>query len=113
MDYKKYAAYDGQLKAVPKSRPSRWWFPCQSARKTSASVAQLWHNYGMSRIRVSTTVDEGLLRRAREIRSGANDSALIDEALAALLAIHRASEIDANYAIYDEHPLEEPDEWGV
>jgi hypothetical protein len=24
----------------------------------------------------------------------------------------RAAEIDAGYAAYDEHPLEEPDEWG-
>jgi hypothetical protein len=34
------------------------------------------------------------------------------EALQALLARHRASEIDAAYRAYDEHPLDEPDEWG-
>lgn len=39
-------------------------------------------------------------------------SALVDEALAALLARHRSAEIDASYAAYDEHPLDEPDEWG-
>jgi hypothetical protein len=25
---------------------------------------------------------------------------------------HRAAEVDATYAAYDEHPLDEPDEWG-
>ena len=66
----------------------------------------------MKRVRVSTTVDEGLLEDARRLRSELNDAALLDEALAALLARHRTSEIDAAYAAYDEHPLEEPDEWG-
>lgn len=28
------------------------------------------------------------------------------------IARHRASEIDAAYDAYDEHPLDEPDEWG-
>jgi hypothetical protein len=40
------------------------------------------------------------------------DAALVDEALAALLARYRAAEVDASYASYDEHPLDEPDEWG-
>jgi predicted nucleic acid-binding protein len=40
------------------------------------------------------------------------DAALIDEALKALLARHRSAELDARYAAYDEHPAEEPDEWG-
>jgi hypothetical protein len=66
----------------------------------------------MARIRVSTTVDERLLADARRVRAGANDAALLDEALAALLAHHRAAEIDAGYAVYDDHPLDEPDEWG-
>jgi hypothetical protein len=39
-------------------------------------------------------------------------AAHIDAALAALLARHRAAEIDASYAAYDEHPAEEPDGWG-
>jgi hypothetical protein len=43
---------------------------------------------------------------------GVADSALIDEALAALLARQRAAEIDAAYAAYDAHPLDENDEWG-
>jgi predicted metal-dependent phosphoesterase TrpH len=66
----------------------------------------------MNRIRLSTTVDVELLRRARSMRAGITDAALIDAALAALLARHRAAEIDASYAAFDEHPAEEPDEWG-
>jgi hypothetical protein len=66
----------------------------------------------MARVRISTTVDEHLLARARRARAGVADAALIDEALAALVARLRAAEIDAAYSTYDEHPLEEPDEWG-
>ncbi len=66
----------------------------------------------MNRIRLSTTVDASLLEHARSVRSGTTDAALIDEALAALLARYRSAEVDASYATYDEHPLEEPDEWG-
>jgi hypothetical protein len=66
----------------------------------------------MKRARVSTTVDQGLLQDARQLRSELNDAALLDEALAALLALHRASEIDAAYAAYDDRPIEDPDEWG-
>ncbi|HEY4584274.1 MAG TPA: DUF2191 domain-containing protein [Acidimicrobiia bacterium] len=66
----------------------------------------------MARVRVSTTVDETLLRAARQARSELKDAALIDEALAALLAMRRAGEIDASYAAYDSLPLDEPDEWG-
>jgi antitoxin MazE5 len=66
----------------------------------------------MARTRLSTTVDADLLKGARLARSGVTDAALIDEALGALLARHRASEVDASYAAYDEHPLDEPDEWG-
>jgi hypothetical protein len=66
----------------------------------------------MPRARISTTVDERLLADARQARAGLNDEALIDEALAALLAVERATEIDSAYAAYDRHPLDEPDEWG-
>jgi hypothetical protein len=66
----------------------------------------------MSRIRLSTTVDADLLGNARIVRSGMTDAALIDEALAALLAQHRAAETDASYTSYDQHPLAEPDAWG-
>ena len=72
----------------------------------------MWHNRGMSRMRVSTTVDQELLASARQLRAPSTDAALFDEALAALLARHRATDIDAAYTAYDEHPLEEPDAWG-
>jgi hypothetical protein len=66
----------------------------------------------MARTRVSTTVDERLLASARRLREGVADSALLDEALASLLARHRAAEIDAAYAAYDDQPLDQPDAWG-
>ncbi|MGL4744226.1 MAG: antitoxin MazE5 [Dermatophilaceae bacterium] len=66
----------------------------------------------MPRTRLSTTVDSALLQSARHARSGITDAKLVDEALAALLARHRAAEVDAGYAAYDDHPLDEPDEWG-
>ena len=67
----------------------------------------------MARTRVSTTVDQELLARARELHAGATDAALIDEALVALLARYRAAQTDALYAAaYAAHPLDEPDAWG-
>jgi hypothetical protein len=75
-------------------------------------MLHLWHNHGMARVRVSTTVDEALLAEARSVRHGINDAALIDEALSALLAHNRSAEIDASYAAYDEQPIDSPDEWG-
>jgi len=66
----------------------------------------------MARTRLSTTVDADLLADARRLRAGRTDAALVDEALQALLARHRAAEADARYAVYDEHPLDEPDRWG-
>ncbi len=75
-------------------------------------MPQSWHTYAMTRTRVSTTVDQELLQKARKVCKAKTDSALIDEALQALLARHRAAEVDGRYKAYDEHPLEEPDEWG-
>ena len=66
----------------------------------------------MARTRISTTVDADLLEDARQVRSGITDASLIDEALGALLVRHRAAEVDASYAAYDERPLDELDEWG-
>jgi hypothetical protein len=66
----------------------------------------------MARARVSTTVDERLLADARAARRDLNDAALLDAALEAFMARHRAAEVDAGYAAYDEVPLETPDEWG-
>lgn len=66
----------------------------------------------MSRTRLSTTVDTDLLQQARKVRSGPTDASMIDEALGALVTRHRSAEIDASYAAYDEHPLDETDAWG-
>ena len=66
----------------------------------------------MARTRLSTTVSAGLLADARHARAGLSDAALVDEALQALLARHRAAEVDASYAAYDRNPLDEADEWG-
>lgn len=66
----------------------------------------------MPRVRVSTTVDEVLLTQARTVSSGSTDAAMLDEALRALLARHRAVQLDASYAAYESHPIDEPDEWG-
>lgn len=57
-------------------------------------------------------MDADLLAEARRVTLGLDDAALIDAALKALLVRHRAVELDASYAAYDEHPLAEPDEWG-
>lgn len=66
----------------------------------------------MTRQRVSTTVDGDLLETARELKAWTNDASLLDAALRALVATHRAGELDATYRAYDEHPLDEADEWG-
>ena len=57
-------------------------------------------------------MDAELLGSARRVRKGVTDAALIDEALAALLARYRSVQVDAGYAAYEEHPVDEPDEWG-
>jgi hypothetical protein len=94
--------------------PALWRRRCHLTPRCEAGVTNLeaWHTDGMNRTRLSTTVDAELLEGARRVRSGVTDAALIDEALTALLARHRAAEVDASYAAYDEHPLDEPDEWG-
>lgn len=66
----------------------------------------------MSRIRVSTTVDKELLTQARQLAHKSTDASLLDEALTALINVYRNSEINASYSSYDQHPLDEPDEWG-
>jgi hypothetical protein len=72
----------------------------------------MWHTSGMARTRLSTTVDANLLDTARNLRAGITDASLVDEALEALLSLHRAAELDASYAAYDAHPLNETDAWG-
>ncbi len=86
--------------------------PTSGSCTSSNRVAYPWYVSGMARVRISTTVDEGLLGNARRMRSELADSALIDEALAALLSRHRTAEIDASYSAYDEHPIDEVDDWG-
>jgi hypothetical protein len=86
--------------------------PETTAKIIASDVSQQWHNRGMNRIRLSTTVNAELLTSARSVRTGMTDAALIDEALGALLARHRSAEMDASYAGYDEHPIDEPDDWG-
>ncbi len=66
----------------------------------------------MARTRVSTTVDDDLLSKAREVTGAHSDASLLDQALDALLDRHRRAEIDRAYAAYDEHPANEADEWG-
>ena len=62
---------------------------------------------------MSTTVDSDLLAAARQAHGGPTDASLVEAALTALLAAHRARQIDAAYAAaYSAHPLDEPDEWG-
>ncbi|ORB86677.1 DUF2191 domain-containing protein [Mycobacterium kansasii] len=65
----------------------------------------------MNRIRLSTTVDTGLLRTARDVWPGIADAALIG-GFRALRARHRSAEVDASYVAYGKHPLDEPDERG-
>lgn len=73
----------------------------------------MWHACAMARTRISTTVDSALLDEARNRGAGSNDAELIDAALAALLDRYRRAEVDSAYsAAYDEHPIDEPDEWG-
>lgn len=71
-----------------------------------------WHTCGMTRARVSTTVDEQLLKSVRRLYKGKPDSVLLDDAFRALLARNKAAEVDASYAVYDASPLDQPDEWG-
>lgn len=66
----------------------------------------------MARARISTTVDEELLKAVRRLRAGVSDSVLIEEALEALVARYRAAAVDASYSAYDETPLDTADEWG-
>lgn len=67
----------------------------------------------MTRTRISTTVDSGLLTDARRTHGSSTDAELIDAALTSLLARYRSAEIDEAYAAaYAAHPLDVDDEWG-
>lgn len=66
----------------------------------------------MARIRISTTVSHDLLNQARDVLPDLNDASLMDRALAALCAEHRAAEIDRSYQVFVDVPLDTEDEWG-
>lgn len=67
----------------------------------------------MVKKRLSTTVDEDLLARARYLNRGGSDASMLEQALTALIERHRRTEVDAAYAAgYAEHPLDETDAWG-
>ena len=67
----------------------------------------------MTKVRISTTVDQKLLEAARSLRRGQSDASMVEAALEALLAAHRAAEIDAAYAdAYQLVPLSTLDDWG-
>ena len=53
-----------------------------------------------------------MLSSARTALPELNDASLMDRALAALCAEHRAAEIDRSYQIFGELPLDTQDEWG-
>jgi hypothetical protein len=85
--------------------------PCFSSRPDL--VGKHLDNLGASfRIQVSTTVDDQLLKDARHVRIRLSGTALLDEALAALLARYTNSEIDASYSAYDDKPIDGPEERG-
>jgi hypothetical protein len=67
----------------------------------------------MAKQRLSTTVDEELLSRARQLQPGTSDASLVERALTALLAQHdRVATDTADARADEEHPVDEPDEWG-
>lgn len=63
----------------------------------------------MARLRLRSTVDEQLFATARDLCPHPTDSALLDEALAAVITRHRAAIIDAAYEAHDAHPIDEVD----
>jgi hypothetical protein len=73
----------------------------------------MWHISGMAKRRVSTTVDEDLLARARALDPAGTDASMLEQALRALIERNRRAQVDAAYVTaFAEHPLEEPDDWG-
>ena len=68
---------------------------------------------GMTKVRVSTTVEVELLERARAAHAGPTDASLLEAALEALLREHRAGEVDRAYLdAYRAQPMDTRDEWG-
>ena len=72
-----------------------------------------WHSHAITRQRISTTIDPNLLARARALDPNGSDASMVERALRALLAQHRAAETDQMYTVgYATQPLDTPDEWG-
>lgn len=68
---------------------------------------------GMAKVRLSTTVDEDLLARARMTHGPGTDASLLEAALTALLDARRVAEVDAAYdRAYGSARATEPDAWG-
>ncbi len=57
-------------------------------------------------------MNDTLLDQARSTLPDLNDAALLDRALSALCAEHRAAEVDPSYRVFDETPLDTEDGWG-
>lgn len=73
----------------------------------------MWHDYGMAKVRISTTVDADLLARARGVHAGRTDASMLEAALQALLREHREGEVDRAYLeAYRDSPVDTRDEWG-
>ena len=67
----------------------------------------------MSRVKLSTTVDEELLSEARRLHEGMADSALVEAGRAALVRELRDEPLARLYAeAYKRYPADEPDDWG-
>ncbi len=57
-------------------------------------------------------MNDTLLDQARSTLPDLNDAALLDRALSALCAEHRAAEVDRSYRVFDKTPLDTEDGWG-
>lgn len=67
----------------------------------------------MTRVRVSTTVEQSLWNDARSAHGGPTDSSVLEAALRALMHTYRSAQIDADYDdAYSRMPLSEPDARG-
>jgi hypothetical protein len=76
-------------------------------------MAYEWHDRGGCTRAGQGRGGRSPLERALQLRSEASGACLLDEALTALVARHRAAEIDACYlAAYKHHVLDEPDARG-
>lgn len=72
----------------------------------------MWHSRSMSRVRISTTVDEGLLAEVRRVSPGSTDSTLVESAFEALLRSRLEHEIDRQYAAGYSRAMPGRDAWG-